>query len=125
MDFLIASKDRTVSAADIRTHMEELNCPVNATTIYRYLDKLEKDGSVIKYTSAKGSSATYQYVDREHKCEEHLHLKCTNCGAIVHLDCHFMDVIADHIKDDHGFSIQCRNSVIYGLCKDCNHHTTE
>lgn len=123
MDFLIASKDRTVSAADIGIHMEHLNCPVNMTTIYRYLDKLEKEGTVIKYTgtksATKASGATYQFVDRDHRCEEHLHLKCTECGAIVHLDCHFMDVIAEHIKSDHGFDIQCKNSVIYGVCRDC------
>lgn len=119
MDYLIANRDRTVSVSDIGSHMEELECPVNVTTIYRYLDKLEKDGNIIKYNKEKSGKATYQYVDSAHHCEEHLHLKCVGCGAVIHLDCHFMDEIAEHIGKDHDFAIQCRNSVIYGLCSQC------
>lgn len=119
MEYLIASSERTVSVSDIACHMESLNCPVNVTTIYRYLDKLEKDGNVIKYSKDKNGKATYQYVERAHKCEEHIHLKCVKCGSVIHLDCHFMDEITNHIGVEHGFDIQCRDSVIYGICKDC------
>lgn len=119
MDFLVANKERTVSVKDIDHHMKSLDCPVNMTTIYRYLDKLEKDGDVMKYVGEKGDKATYQYVERTHKCDSHLHLKCTDCGSVIHLDCHFMEEIASHISMDHGFLLQCRNSVIYGLCQAC------
>ena len=119
MEYLQLNKDRTVSAADIESHLTDENNPVNKTTIYRYLDKLEADGNIIKYASEKGDKTTYQYVEREHKCDEHLHLKCTGCGAIIHLDCVFMDEIAEHVKKDHGFRIQCKNSVVYGLCDRC------
>lgn len=119
MDFLLANKDRTVSVSDIEDHLTAERNPVNKTTIYRYLDKLEADGNIIKYTSEKGEKATYQYVDREHRCDEHLHLKCSRCGAIIHLDCGFMGEIAEHVEKDHGFKIQCKNSIIYGLCDKC------
>ena len=119
MDFLKSNKEKTVSVKDIDVYMKSLDCPVNMTTIYRYLDKLEKDGNVMKYTSEHGEKATYQYVERAHKCDSHLHLKCVDCGSIVHLDCHFMDEIAGHIANDHGFLLQCKNSVIYGVCQNC------
>lgn len=119
MEYLIENKDRTVSVSDIDDHMQAQQCSVNVTTIYRYLDKLEKDGHIIKYAAEKGDKTTYQYVDLEHKCDEHLHLKCVGCGAVIHLDCHFMEEICHHIASDHGFALQCRNSVIYGLCKKC------
>lgn len=35
------------------------------------------------------------------------------------LDCGFMDEIAEHIQKDHGFQLQCKNSILYGICKDC------
>lgn len=119
MEYLIENKERAVSVSDIGGHMQEQHCSVNVTTIYRYLDKLEKDGNIIKYAAEKGDKTTYQYVEREHKCDEHLHLKCVSCGAVIHLDCCFMDEIARHIAEDHGFALQCRNSVIYGLCSKC------
>ena len=119
MEYLIESKERAVSVSDIASHMKEQHCSVNVTTIYRYLDKLEKDGNLIKYAAEKGDKTTYQYVEREHKCDEHLHLKCVKCGAVIHLDCCFMAEISRHIAEDHGFALQCRNSVIYGLSSQC------
>ena len=119
MDFLVANKTKTVSVKDIDNHMKSLDCPVNMTTIYRYLDKLEREGDVMKYVSEQGDKATYQLVERSHKCDSHLHLKCTDCGSLINLDCHFMDEIAGHIASDHGFVLQCKNSVIYGLCQNC------
>ena len=119
MDYLIANKAKTVSVKDIDNHMKSLDCSVNMTTIYRYLDKLEKDGDVMKYTGEHGEKATYQLIERSHHCDAHLHLKCTDCGSIIHLDCHFMSEIAGHIASDHGFALQCKNSVIYGLCQKC------
>ena len=125
MDFLLENKDRTVSVADIEKHLEGENNPVNKTTIYRYLDKLEADGNIIKYAADKGDKTTYQYVDRAHKCDEHLHLKCVECGAIIHLDCEFMDEIAEHVEREHGFKLQCKNSIIYGLCDNCQRKHNE
>ena len=73
----------------------------------------------MKYVAENGTRAVYQYVGERRHCEDHLHLQCTKCGCIIHLDCRFMDEIAEHVLREHGFSIQCRNSIIYGLCEKC------
>jgi len=117
MEYLQDNKDRAVTAAAIDEHLKAEGSITNVTTIYRNLDKLEKEGHVIKYASKTGTS--FQYVESEHRCDEHLHLKCVNCGKVIHLDCEFMDEISEHVRKDHGFEIQCRNSVIYGICEDC------
>ena len=119
LGFLMENKDRTVNANDILKVLNDGGNEVNITTIYRYLDKLTESGQVMKYVAENGTRAVYQYVEHEHHCEEHLHLQCTKCGAIIHLDCLFMDEIAEHISLEHGFQIQCRNSIIYGVCRNC------
>ncbi len=119
MEFLRDNRTRTVTVRDIDAHMQALDCPVNVTTIYRYLDKLEKDGQLMKYAGEKGEKASYQYIEPEQGCDGHLHLQCVSCGTVVHLDCHFMEEIAAHISGEHGFDLQCRGSVIYGLCQNC------
>ena len=86
LEFLKEQKDRTVTAADIDAYLKESGSDVNITTIYRYLDKLEQDGTVIKYVAEKGHQAAYQYVEQEQHCEGHLHLKCVKCGCILHLN---------------------------------------
>lgn len=119
MEFLEANCNRTVSVSDIQSFLKSEELEVNVTTIYRFLDRLAKDGKVIKYVAEKGSMAVYQYVENDRHCEHHLHLKCTKCGKVVHMECDFMEEIAEHIKEHHGFAIQCKNSIIYGVCKEC------
>jgi Fur family ferric uptake transcriptional regulator len=119
LEYLKQNSDRTVAVADIDSYLRESGNDVNVTTIYRYLDKLVGEGTVIKYVAEKGSQAVYQYVEQGHHCDEHLHLKCVKCGCIVHLDCAFMGEISSHIERDHGFLLQCRNSILYGICKNC------
>lgn len=119
LDFLKQSSERTVTAGEIGAYLKEQDSEVNITTIYRYLDKLEREGTVMKYVAEKGSQAEYQYVESGHRCEEHLHLKCMECGRIIHLECAFMEEIAEHIRKDHGFWLQCKNSILYGTCWEC------
>ncbi len=117
--FLKENGNHTVTVTDIDAYLKECDSEVNITTIYRYLDKLEKEGSVIKYVAEKGSQATYQYVESGHNCEGHLHLKCVKCGGVIHLECAFMHEIAEHVSKEHGFELQCKNSIVYGVCKEC------
>lgn len=119
LDYLKNNSDRTVTAAGIHAYLVGSDSPVNITTIYRYLDKLAKDGTVMKYVAEKGGQAAYQYVELGHRCEEHLHLQCVCCGGIIHLECAFMNEIAEHVQADHGFTLQCKNSILYGTCKKC------
>ena len=105
LEYLMANSDRTVTVTDIDQYLKKHDNEVNITTIYRYLDKLAKEGTVMKYVAEKGSQAVY--------------LKCVSCGCIIHLECAFMDEIAEHVLKDHGFTLQCKNSIIYGLCREC------
>ena len=73
----------------------------------------------MKYVADKGEKAVFQYVDEGRHCREHLHLKCVQCGRIYHLDCHFMDEVRAHLMAEHGFTLQCEGSVLYGLCRHC------
>ncbi len=119
LEFLKENRDRTVNVNDIHRSLLESGNEVNITTIYRYIEKLVEEGTVMKYVAENGTRAVYQYVDSTHHCEEHLHLQCIKCGALIHLDCHFMDEISEHVLNEHGFHIQCKNSIIYGLCDKC------
>ena len=64
LEILKESKDKTVTAAQIGEQLRQMDSEVNITTIYRYLDRLEKDGTVIRYVSGQGSQAAYQYVEQ-------------------------------------------------------------
>lgn len=119
MEYLAQHKDRLVSAAEVYQYLEAQGGKVNITTVYRNLDKLVREGTVMKYASEKGEKCGYQYVEKHHDCQNHLHLKCTDCGIVRHLDCEFMKDFGAHILKHHGFTLQCQNSMLYGICEDC------
>ena len=119
LEFLVENSMRAVNVNEIHDALQAQGNDVNITTIYRYLEKLASEGQVMKYVAQDGMRAVYQYVEKDHHCTDHLHLQCTKCGAIIHLDCHFMDEFSNHVLMDHGFRIQCKNSIIYGLCEKC------
>ena len=35
------------------------------------------------------------------------------------MDCHFMDEVRQHLLAEHGFTLQCEGSILYGLCRQC------
>ncbi|MDO5408825.1 MAG: transcriptional repressor [Lachnospiraceae bacterium] len=117
--YLKANKDRTVYVSDIHDYMKEQGVNVNITTIYRFLDKLQEEHRILKYAVEKGESAGFQYVGEGHSCEAHLHIKCSECGRVVHLDCGFMDEIRSHLEQYHHFQLQCSGSSLFGICDEC------
>lgn len=91
-------------------------------TVYRMLSKLSEEGIICKYISENGSGALY----RINNCEKngnhkHFHLKCSSCGRLIHMDCHVLGKIAEHLQADHGFLMDNSKTVLYGKCKDCTH----
>ena len=94
LDYLIRNRQHAVSASNILEHLEAEGASPNPTTVYRYLDKLAGEQRVMKYVADKGEKAVFQYVDEGRHCREHL-------------------------MAEHGFTLQCEGSVLYGLCRSC------
>lgn len=122
LKYLMENAETTVTAKDVFAYLAKKGVAANITSVYRYLESLSESGKLNKYVAQKGQQATYQYVG-EGNCSNHLHLKCSECGQIIHLDCGFMDEISEHISKGHGFELDCENTVIYGKCKDCSKRT--
>ena len=90
LDYLINNRQHAVSASNILEHLEAEGASPNPTTVYRYLDKLAGEQRIMKYVADKGEKAVFQYVDE-----------------------------GRHLMAEHGFTLQCEGSVLYGLCRSC------
>ena len=117
-----AFKDRSdglMSASDVYKELTERGVSLNLTTVYRNLDAMTEDGVLMRFSEEGTGRKTYKYSGEGGGCRGHLHLKCTDCGEIIHLDCHFMHEIEAHTKAAHGFSISCEQSILLGVCEKC------
>ena len=118
LDFIESNKDREVTANDILVYLNKNDLKASQTTIYRYLDNLVKEGIIKKNYSEEKSSSCYQYVGK--RCKEHYHLKCNNCGEIIHIDSEIFSSIEKKIIDRYGFKIDNIKTILYGTCNKCN-----
>ncbi|MBQ3566903.1 MAG: transcriptional repressor [Oscillospiraceae bacterium] len=119
LNMFLENKDKHLTAAEIVSYINSNNYNIGTATVYRYLDRLVSNGIIRKYFLDDKSSACYQYIDPEKKCREHFHLKCIECGELMHLDCSYMQAIGDHILAEHGFTVDNSRTVLYGRCKNC------
>ncbi|MBO6047407.1 MAG: transcriptional repressor [Erysipelotrichaceae bacterium] len=119
MNYLESHSDSRVSAQDLYDAMTAQNFKVNLATVYRQLERLSDDGTVLKIKSSADDRHYYQFTGEHDDCSHHLHMQCSCCGKIIHLECHFMDSISDHLLTHHGFKLNCADSLLMGLCAHC------
>lgn len=107
------NKDNTFTGPRL---VEMLSDTMNKTTIYRQLKSLEEANYVMKLYNPENDTYEYQYAN---KCSEHFHLKCKNCGKVIHLTCSEADYFINHILEHHKFQIDKYSTTIYGICSEC------
>lgn len=122
LDYLIDNKDIHLTAGEITAHLRETGNSVGTSTVYRQLDKLVAGGTVRKYIVDENSPACYQYVSGDGKCCEHFHLKCTECGKLIHTECSLLSRISEHMNESHGFLVDNSKTLLYGICKECSNN---
>lgn len=115
---LLKSTSTHVTASDILNRLKEKNINISTATVYRTLDKLEGEGVLKKMSLGDGLGACYQYT-KDSECSQHFHLKCIECGELIHLSCEFLSEMEKHIFSEHSFTISAGKTVIYGKCAKC------
>lgn len=114
-----ASPDCHCTAEGIVDSLEHRGCSVGKATVYRYLKQLEAEGRVKKFSTGPRSSACYQYVEHPEYCHGHIHLRCSCCGRLFHVDDdEYMEFIR-RVCERQGFEIDPARTVFYGRCDKC------
>lgn len=117
---LSENEGSTVTVADILSFLRKNGNKANRATVYRNLERLAAEGVVLRFPTSDGQGSCFQLARLDGPdCHEHLHLKCSLCGKVIHLDCDFMEKLEHHIEEKHGFSMNFGNSIIYGVCSEC------
>ena len=91
---------------------------IGRSTVYRFLELLAEQGSVRKYQNVQGVTQ-YQHVEHAEQCDAHFHMMCARCGSLFHVDCHLMRELSEHLKADHDFELDPRETILVGICGHC------
>lgn len=115
IDFLQKNCDEAFTIEEIIRSIGETE--ISQSTAYRLITKLTVDGIVKRSVRETSRSFVYQYVNNE-KCEGHLHMKCTGCGKVYHLDSGITSTIQNGIRNSTNFEIDS-HTVLLGKCNMC------
>ncbi|MFP3152972.1 transcriptional repressor [Lachnospiraceae bacterium ZAX-1] len=108
-----------VTIEQIAAHFAEEGNSIGITTIYRHMDKLLSSGRVRKFVFDGVAGACYQYIDVNEDPLDCFHLKCEDCGELIHLQNDLLGEIENRIWDDYIFKVNTMRTVFYGKCKAC------
>lgn len=118
LGYLKAHEYEPFTVDDLVFRMREQGENIGRTTVYRYLEQLSNAGNVRKYQSPQGMTC-YQHIENCSACDAHFHMMCKNCGRLYHVDCELMEKLTRHISEDHGFTLDPRETVLVGTCARC------
>ncbi|MCL1869904.1 MAG: transcriptional repressor [Promicromonosporaceae bacterium] len=87
---------------------------VSHQAVYDSLHALS-DRGILRRIQPAGSVARYE----TRVGDNHHHLVCRSCGAVVDVDCAVGETVCLMPSDDHGFRIDEAEVVYWGLCPRC------
>ena len=93
------------------------------STVYRIVSELVAEGKLKRLSDEKTRHCTYQYVGDE-ECVSHLHLKCRDCGKLIHLCDEISREFANALLCEDGFMLDA-GAMLFGKCADCSSNKTK
>ncbi|MBQ3016350.1 MAG: transcriptional repressor [Clostridia bacterium] len=87
------------------------------STVYRIVSELVSEGKLRRLSDGKTRHCTYQYIGDD-ECSSHLHLKCRDCGRLIHLEDDISHEFAAALLSLDGFTLDA-GAMLFGKCKDC------
>ena len=112
--------DRQFSARELTEIcvVENPDMKINESTVYRTLSRLVESGKAERSASPDGRFLVYRYTGKC-SCAEHIHIKCTRCGQVCHLEDEEAEKsIFEMVKKCH-FNIDEKRPTIVGVCDKC------
>ncbi len=122
-DFLQSHTDTAFTVEEIAAAVSGPGAP-GKSTVYRLITQLVESGAVKRFVRGNSRQFVYQAVGCTH-ADAHLHLKCVDCGQLLHLDDAVSHTVLRDVLDSCAFRVDEQQTVLFGQCADCGRRKTE
>ena len=113
-DYLRTNAQKQFTAEQLA---EAMSATAGKSTVYRLLTRLCEEGE-IRRLPREGTRGSFYQAIPDDKCLGHLHMKCTECGLLVHLnEAESRRVSAIALEND--FTLDAKLTMLYGKCEAC------
>ena len=114
--YLSEHADEPLTAAEVAEALEAQH--ISRSAVYRNIASLEQEGALRRLQKCGCREAVYRY-SAAPACRGHIHLSCTRCGRVLHLDAGVTDRFIRSVESTEGFTVDCSETVLFGLCDHC------
>lgn len=87
------------------------------STVYRLVNKLVQEEEIKRFEEESEKRARYRLTGAT--CHNHLHLKCLDCGKLIHMNEQDSTPLLKSILQQNGFSVDEYQTVLLGHCNFC------
>lgn len=116
LSLLKSAHDKRLSANEIWKLLDDKKISLSA--VYRNLSALADEGIISRSAKDGERGFFYQYIATD-ECKNSIHLTCTKCGAVTHMETKAADSMSKSLLETAGFNINKGKTVLYGLCNKC------
>ncbi len=102
-----------VTAEALTARVQAGQPDVHESTVYRFLDELERLG-VVDHVHLGHGPAVYHLAS-----DTHHHLVCDGCGTVVEVPEELFGELRGRLQTEFGFSLQPRHFAVTGRCSAC------
>lgn len=114
IEYLTARPDQGFTAEELALALQRQygeGAP-GKSSVYRLLGQMAEEELLHRYEEA--GAKRYRAVGTH--CREHLHLKCLDCGRLMHMEEEQSAVLLQEILQKSGFTVDEYRSVLVGRC---------
>ena len=122
LEFMKENADKSFTIEEICSGI--LHGEGGKSTVYRQVSSLYNEGLLRRISGEGARAPSYQYLDKSAHCDSHLHLKCKECGKLIHLDGELSCALERRILKTEGFTLD-GGALLYGRCEGCVHGNRE
>lgn len=112
--FFAKQADKQFTIDDLERSVEG----VSISAIYRNINQMVEDGIVRRFQKESGRKFLYQYIGGR-ACAQHLHLTCSGCGAILHMDQETSEMLIEAVSKSTDFKLDQSKTMLFGYCASC------
>ena len=87
------------------------------STVYRLLGRMVREEALQRFEESGSKSARFRLPGQT--CHEHLHLKCLDCGRLLHMEEETSEQLLKEIFKTNGFAVDEYRTILVGRCDSC------
>ena len=92
---------------------------IGKSTVYRLINRMVEEGIVRRTVKGNSRQFLYQYAAVK-GCSSHLHMKCRECGKILHMDDEQSKRLMELLHESRQFELDIKETLLLGKCENCD-----